>query len=290
MRILDVIPFGYCSGVLAALKTALEYAKAHHDEEIYLLGMLVHNEDSVALLERLGVHVLDERKGSLQDQLEAIPDEVTVIFSAHGHPSVYEEIAARKRIKTIDTTCKFVLENHHLAQKTYASSDDIVYIGSKGHLESIGFLADLPRVSFYDVKSKTLSIRGNLKSPEVYAQTTLGKDELEMAMEEIAKRYPGARLEKGRCQATTLRQDALIKILSTQEVDTLIVLGSKTSNNSKKLAEIGERYGVRSHLCLNLSEVKSLDLSSSKVIALSSGASTSRECYLEVKDYLSSLS
>ena len=290
MKIIKVIPFGYCAGVVKAMDLALAYAKDHPEEQIYLLGMLVHNEDSVLELTQLGVHVLDEKKAPLLEQLKGLPDGVTVIFSAHGHPSAYEDICAEKHIKTIDTTCVFVRQNHFLAMKEYQQSEDIIYIGSKGHLESEGFIADLPKVSFYDVKSKTLEIKGELHSPKLYAQTTLGKQELEAACAAILSSYPNATLIKGRCHATSQRQEALISAIKKHHPTCLIVLGSATSNNSKKLAEIGESMGVTSHLCLNLLEVKQLSFAKEDVILLCSGASTSRERFLEVERYLSSLS
>ena len=290
MKTIDVIPYGYCSGVYHALSIATSYASTHKEEEIYLLGMLVHNEDSVSALANLGVHILDERKAPLLDQLKALPDGVTVIFSAHGHPDEYETIAKAKHIKTIDTTCRFVLETHEDAKEVYKRSEDIIYIGSKGHLEAIGFLANLPRVSFFDVKSKTFEIKGELHAPIMFSQTTLGNDELIEATDIIKKTYPEARLAKGRCFATSMRQEALAKALQEEGVDALIVLGSTTSNNSKKLAEIGINKNIPTYLCLNLEDVKRLDLSSYRCIVLASGASTSRECYLQVKSYLSALS
>lgn len=290
MKIHLVKPFGYCSGVVHAMDMALHYASTHKEEEIYLLGMLVHNEDSVASLTRLGVHILDEKKEDLETQLKNLPDGVTLLFSAHGHPSHYEEIAKEKHIKTIDTTCRFVKENEANARKEYQHSEDIIYIGSKGHLESEGFLANLPRVSFFDVKTNSLMIRGDISKPSLYCQTTLGMSEIERAISEIQKHFKDAKLIKGRCHATSLRQDALMKTLEKEKVDCLLVLGSSTSNNSKKLAEIGLRFGIDSYLCLNIHEVRKLDFSKYTSIAVATGASTSRQTALEVIDYLSLLS
>ena len=289
MEITLLKPFGYCQGVIVAFSKALEYAARHKDEKIYMLGMLVHNEDAVATISSYGVIVLDERKAPLSTQLENIEDGATVIFSAHGHPPVYEEIAQRKHLKTIDTTCIHVEETRLDAETVYQNSHDMIYIGSKGHLEAEGFLAHFPFCSFYDVKSKQLEIKDALSSPKVYAQTTLGYFELDEAMQCIQIAYPNATLVKGRCLATSLRQQEVVRYLEEDRPDALIILGSKTSNNSKKLAEIGQSYQVPTFLCLNLEEVKKVDFSQFQKIAISSGASTSRETCLEVRDYLASL-
>ena len=296
MRIISLVmeitllkPFGYCQGVIVAFSKALEYASSHKDEKIYMLGMLVHNEDAVKTISSYGVKVLDERVAPLLEQLEAIEDGATVIFSAHGHPPIYEEIAKQKHLKTIDTTCVHVEETRLDAADIYQNSHDMIYIGSKGHLEAEGFLAHFPYCSFFDVKSKKLDVKDKLIAPQVYAQTTLGYFELDGAMQAIQKEYHDAKLVKGRCLATSLRQQEVVRCLEETRPDALIILGSKTSNNSKKLAEIGESYHVPTFLCLNLEEVKKVDLSHFRKVAISSGASTSRETCLEVKDYLASL-
>ena len=287
MRVIKVLPYGYCSGVTNALARSLEYAESHPDESIAMVGMLVHNEDAIRPFLDRGVKVLDERNGDLGDQLEKLEDGTTVIFSAHGHPRRYEEIARRKNMKVVDTTCRFVQEN--LERALCLGNEDLIYIGSNGHLECNAFLENAPWASFYDVKSNELVIRGKLSSPTLLAQTTLSSSEIDQAREQIKKLYPIPTATKLRCFATELRQDNLKKALHDNPIDCLIVLGSKTSNNSKKLFEIGEESGIDSYLCLNNSELKSLDLSKYSCLALSSGASTSKSTYEEALSYLESI-
>ena len=287
MNVIKVLPYGYCSGVTNALARALDYAEKHPDESIAMLGMLVHNEDTIAPFLERGVKVLDERSGDLGEQLENLEDGTTVIFSAHGHPKRYEEIARRKSMKVVDTTCRFVQEN--LERALSLGSEDLIYIGSKGHLESNAFLENTPWASFYDVKNNELVVRGKLSSPVLLAQTTLSSSEIDLAREQIKKLYPIPNATELRCFATELRQDNLKKALNQHSIDCLIVLGSKTSNNSKKLFEIGKEFGIDSYLCLNLSDLKSLNLSKYSCLALASGASTSKSTYEEALSYLESL-
>ena len=208
-----------------------------------------------------------------------------VVLSAHGHPSAYDDLAREKGIEIIDATCRFVNENLDLALK---SDRPVLYIGLSGHLESEAFLANCPDAFFYDVKSRRcagiLVLKGKGVDPLIITQTTLSKDEIDFAMADIRSLFPNAVLSKERCASTTLRQKALKEM--PDDVDAVIVLGSKRSNNSLKLAEIAASRGVETYLCLDLEDVKKLDLHEKRRAALISGASTSGETFDEVLTYL----
>lgn len=288
MEIIKVSPFGYCEGVVRALNMALDYALSHKREDIYLLGMLVHNEDALKRLIEAGVHILDEKKAPLEAQLERVPNGASVLFSAHGHPSFYEEIASRKHLKTIDTTCIYVNENLFKAKNAIEEGRSILYIGSAGHLEAVAFLQNVEVASFYDVKSNRFFQKGEPPF-DVFTQTTLGEDEIETSLSYLKQHHLPYRLIQGRCKATKMRQENLKKAIATHHPDLIIVLGSKTSNNSLKLLDIASKSGKPCYLCLNKSEVMTLDLSNYNTTILCSGASTSRETLLEVESYLLSL-
>ena len=285
MDVLPLRPSGYCAGVTEAIALAIQAKKLHTDQNVYLLGLLVHNEDAVASLEKLGLIPLDERERPLLDYLFDLKKGDVVVFSAHGHPKAYDDLAKEKGIEIVDATCRFVNENLDLA---LSSSRPILYIGLAGHLESEAFLANCPDAFFYDVKSRKclgiLALKGKGIDPLIITQTTLSKDEIDFAMSDIRVFFPHAELAKERCASTTLRQKALKEMPS--DVDCVIVLGSKRSNNSLKLAEIAASRGVDSYLCLDLEEVKKLDLHQKRRAALISGASTSGETFDEVLTYL----
>ena len=285
MDVLPLRPSGYCAGVTEAIALAIQAKKLHPDQNVYLLGLLVHNEDAVASLEKLGLIPLDERERPLLDYLFDLKKGDVVVFSAHGHPKAYDDLAKEKGIEIVDATCRFVNENLDLA---LSSSRPILYIGLAGHLESEAFLANCPDAFFYDVKSRKcmgiLALKGKGIDPLIITQTTLSKDEIDFAMSDIRVFFPHAELAKERCASTTLRQKALKEMPS--DVDCVIVLGSKRSNNSLKLAEIAASKGVDSFLCLDLEEVKKLDLHQKRRAALISGASTSGETFDEVLTYL----
>jgi Penicillin tolerance protein len=284
MEVYPVVPFGYCAGVQGALKLAETAVKENPNRTVYLLGMLVHNEDAVASLKALGLKLLDEKDAPLEQQLLAIPDGQVVLFSAHGHDHHFDEIALEKNLKIYDATCPFVTLN----LKEALSHPSVIYIGVAGHLESLAFLANDPAAIFYDVKTVSYDrskVFGD--APYVISQTTLSERELQKAHEQILKDFPKAIIGSERCHSTTLRQEALKRIPS--DCDLVIVLGSKRSNNSLKLAEIATSAGYPTHLVLDLPALKALNLQHKKKAALCSGASTSSDCFNACLAYLKSL-
>ena len=287
MNVITLNPHGYCLGVNHALRLALQAKKDYPDRKVYLLGLLVHNEEAMEYLSSQGLIPLDERKKPRLDYLLEREKGDVVVFSAHGHPDAYEDFARDKGLVVIDATCRFVMDNRRAAE---LAETPVLYIGVEGHLESESFLANCPEALFYDVKSgrcNFLKLKGRTETPTVITQTTLSLTEVEEAMEDIRTLFPKAMLLKERCHSTSLRQQAILSL--PKDVDAVIVLGSARSNNSLKLAELSRDRGFETHLCLGLTEVKRLDLTEKKKVALCSGASTSEATYQAVLSYLSSL-
>lgn len=287
MQVVVVSPYGYCSGVLSAISLALKAKKDNPSTPVYLLGMLVHNEDAVKMLSGHGLLLLDERVAPLERELREVKPGSVLIFSAHGHPEGWESIARERNLKIIDASCRFVKENL-IFGKEAASSNPLIYIGVRGHLESEAFLSNVRSAAFYDVKTNKFEkekVHG--EQPIVISQTTLSYLELEEAHKEIKKLFPKALIGKERCHSTSFRQDAIKKL--DKDIDMVIILGSKLSNNSKKLEEIAKSEGFEARLVLDEQELRSLDLGNIKKVALASGASTSKETFLACKAYLESL-
>lgn len=279
---IPVTPFGYCSGVERALSLALKAKREHPKQNVYLLGMLIHNETALEELKGQGLFVLSEKDCPLEEALSSLKEGDVVVFSAHGHPSCFDEMAKKKKLIVYDATCLFVKGNMGLGKKL----NPLIYLGLRGHLESEAFLANCPRAYFYDVKSGQGNWQEASETPSVLAQTTLGGMEIEAAMQDIQARFPEAKLIKGRCLATAERQAAVLE--ASKKADATLILGSDASNNTLKLKEIAEKSGPV-FLCLGLEETRKLDLSLFHSVALASGASTSKATFLEVKDYLERL-
>ncbi len=286
MEVKLVKPCGYCLGVTQAMKIAEKAKMDYPDKKVYLLGLLVHNEDAVKELSSLGLIVLDERKKGLKESLLEIEEGSVVVFSAHGHPEEYNEIAKDRGLIQIDATCCHVQENLEYARENQDSG--IIYVGAKGHLEAEAFRANLP-CCFYDVKSNELL--GELPKgdePLIVSQTTLSYEEVSRAFMAIRNLKPNARLGKERCLATSSRQNALKKAIE-EGVDGVFVIGSSLSSNTKKLRDIALSYHLPTFMALNEDELRSLDIPEMKKAAVVSGASTDIATALRCASYLKGL-
>lgn len=283
MNILLAKPFGYCYGVSKAMEIALKAKEEHPASEVYLIGAPVHNEDAISALLSKGLRLLDGDFDSLLRRMEGLEKGSIVVFSAHGHPSSFDEAAKRKGFQIYDGTCAFVKENLGTA---LLSHHPIIYVGQEKHAEKEAFLASCPKAFYFNSKDGEGDWRKCPASPEIVCQTTLSGDEVEKAFAEIKAAFPEARLAKERCTATRVRQEKVAEL--SKKADAAIVLGSSTSNNASKLYEIA-KSNCPAWLCLDEKEVAKLDLSPYGTLLVCSSASTSKEIVERTLAYLSSL-
>jgi len=282
MDILILQPHGYCPGVKRALELA---QKALKEEEgpLLMIGGLVHNERVLAELKKDGI--IFPTSEPLDTILGADKND-RLLFSAHGHPLAYEELAALRGLRYYDGTCPFVQENLEAALSFEGA---ILYLGIAGHDEAVAFQCNVPDCSFYDVKTgewNPIKLKGQELPVGIICQTTLGNDEIETALKAIREYLPDVTVLKENCPSSKARQKVIENL---KDVDALIIMGSPTSANSKQLVRIGESKGIESHLCLDVEAVKALDLSGKKKIALGSGASVPEATLQEALSYLRSL-
>lgn len=282
MIINKVEPQGFCNGVKYALRLV---QKAINDPEvekpIYLLGNLIHNHFVMDDLKKQGVKIIDNNKTRLE-MLDDI-DEGTVVFSAHGvSPKVYEK-AKSKGLNIIDATCPNVLIIHNRI-KTYLEQDYlIIYIGSKKHPECEGVLDISDNINLI---TSILDIDNlEIKNQNIYItnQTTLSKFELQAIYDKLQLKYPNAIIDNKICNATTLRQEAVMNIKDSK---LCIVVGDKTSSNSNKLVSVASTKGLESILIDDYNDLTKLDLSNFDSISITSGASTPSFVVDEVIKYL----
>lgn len=284
MEVHIISPFGFCSGVKNAIEMAKK-AKKEYKKDIYLLGMIVHNEEVVLELEKENMHIIDERKVDLLEELKKIPDGSVVIYSAHGHPSIYEEIAKKKNLIQIDATCPFV--NLNIIEANKFEKGTTIYIGSAKHLEAMAFFANCPDSYFFDIDTFSFLRKGDKNPKHIITQTTLSEEEISQAIEMIKKDYKDAKLEKSVCFSTKKRQEAIKNL--PLDYDAILVIGSSYSSNTNKLATIAKDKGYKTYRALNLEELKRLDFKGIRKIAIATGASTSTKTLEECSSYLSSL-
>jgi 4-hydroxy-3-methylbut-2-enyl diphosphate reductase len=264
-KVLLAAPRGYCAGVERAVE-AVERALALHGAPVYVRKQIVHNLHVVRDLEAMGAIFVEE--------IDEVPEGAQAVLSAHGSPpSVFDE-AGRRGLDLIDATCPLVTKVHVEARRFAAEDRTIVLIGHAGHEEVEGTSGQSPErtVLVQDVQdARTVSLPDG---PLAYlTQTTLSVDETSEIVAVLTQRFP--HLEgpprEDICYATQNRQDAVKALVPN--VDVLLVIGSKNSSNSNRLAEVARERGVPGYLVDDETEVDAAWLERANVVGLTSGAS-----------------
>ena len=282
MKVSILEPSGYCVGVERAMKMAIDTKKNNPSKEVVVLGMLVHNEDSLKELEKYGIKTIYQPNCSLEQLIEKISKPSTVILTAHGHSKSVEEKLFKNGHEIVDATCPFVKNSFDEIRKSHSP---IFYIGVKNHPEATAALSISEKVTLIDVKDpKNPNVKCD--SPLVISQTTLSKYEIEHINKEIKDKYPSAKFLNGICNASTARQDALMNI--PNDVELIYVVGGANSNNSKTLFNLATKLYPNKKVILiqNASDINKKDLKGLSHIAISSGASTPKQIINEIKNKL----
>jgi 4-hydroxy-3-methylbut-2-enyl diphosphate reductase len=265
-KVLLASPRGYCAGVERAVET-VERALDLYGPPVYVRKQIVHNLHVVRDLEARGAVFVDEET--------EVPEGETVVFSAHGvAPSVHANAAAR-RLNTIDATCPLVTKVHVQARRYAADGYTVVLIGHAGHEEVVGTMGEAPESitlveSVEDVERLALAPDTRLA---YVTQTTLSVDETGEIITALRRRFPDIHAPKKEdiCYATSNRQWAVKEMLN--EIDLLLVIGSRNSSNSNRLVEVAHANGVASHLIDDETEIDEAWLAGVSVVGVTSGAS-----------------
>ena len=264
MEVRVIEPHGMCAGVNAAIAKALKL------RNVYCLHELVHNEIVIEELRALGFRFVE--------RIEDVPEGETVVFSAHGVPPRTREIAAARRLKVVDTTCPFVARVHRTARAFAERGLPVVVIGKPEHVEVQGIAGECAGgVAAYGSKDVTLAEGTRLG---VVSQTTMNADEVARQVAELRGRYVVEAMAEV-CNATKERQDAVKAFCAKCAGAAVLVLGSRTSSNTRRLAEVAEQAGARAFMAGTLDELKTLDLSGIEVLGVTSGASTPERFFME---------
>ncbi len=281
MKVEILEPKGYCAGVKHAIELAFKARKDNPNKEVFVLGMLVHNNFVVKELENANIKIIDD--------INEIPNESVIVFSAHGHNEALDSIARSKNLIIYDAICPKVLRNIQIIKNELSKGHQIIYIGKEGHPEANACLSLSKKVILYTkniLKDNYLLFD---ESPLIINQTTLNILEIKEIHKEILKVIPKARIANEICNATRLRQEA-IKELDNQ-VDGIIVVGDKASSNTKRLLEIAKAThpNIESIMISDDSELRDKFLQNKNHIVISSGASTPEKIinviYKRILDY-----
>ena len=284
MAITLLKPIGHCFGVLKAIEIAKKTKEQYKDKNVYVFGLLVHNEEVVKELDKLGIKTIEMNEGNALELLNKFTPHDVVIFTAHGHPQAYEDILNKNNVTYVDATCSKVKDCFNVIKQ----AEEVIYIGKNHHPETVAALTMNPHAYLYDISGVPFDY-SQLKSdhPLVINQTTLSFLELEQIHAEIKNKLPRATFYDEICNATLLRQQA-IKDLK-DDVDTIIIVGSKKSSNTMKLYELAKSLHPNKQTILinNVDELKDYQLTFKSAV-VASGTSTSIETINAVKDYASS--
>ena len=263
-------PRGFCAGVDRAIEI-VERALDIFGAPIYVRHEVVHN--------RYVVDCLKEKGAIFVEELTEIPDNATVIFSAHGVSQAVRKEAAERQFQVFDATCPLVTKVHLEVARHAKNNDDVILIGHAGHPEVEGTLGQYNSTSegnIYLVETVEdvcqLEINNNSKLAFV-TQTTLSVDDTIIIIDELKKRFPdihGPRKDDI-CYATQNRQDS-VKELS-DNCDIILVVGSLNSSNSNRLKELAANKGVESYLIDNSTELNKDWFKNKKCIGITAGAS-----------------
>ena len=277
-RVLLASPRGYCAGVERAVET-VERALEHYGAPIYVRKQIVHNIHVVRDLEARGAIFVDEET--------EVPEGATVVYSAHGvAPAVYEN-SARLGHNVIDAVCPLVTKVHVQARRYAEEGYTIVLIGHQGHEEVVGTTGEAPDATVLVQtveEAEALDLPADARLAYV-TQTTLSVDETGEIISVLRRRFPDIRAPRKEdiCYATSNRQWAVKEML--EEIDLLLVIGSRNSSNSNRLVETARTAGTTSYLIDDETEIDPAWLEGCETVGITSGASAPEKLVGRVCDW-----
>jgi 4-hydroxy-3-methylbut-2-enyl diphosphate reductase len=280
LKVLIAAPRGFCAGVDRAIQI-VELALERFGAPVYVRHEIVHNRFVVERLRGLGAIFVDE--------LDEVPNDRPVVFSAHGVPKSVPAAAQTRGLTYVDATCPLVSKVHRQAQRLIEEGRHILFIGHAGHPEVIGTFGQVPEGSITlvetveDAKAVSVPGTGNLA---FLTQTTLSVDDTAAIVDALKERFPAIRAPRSEdiCYATSNRQAAVKAIAAG--CDRMLVIGAPNSSNSLRLAEVAERLGVPSRLIERAADIDWDWLGQPATVGITAGASAPEVLVREVVDVL----
>ncbi len=279
MRILLANPHGFCAGVVMAVES-LERALELFGPPLYVFHEIVHNRHVVEEFRRKGV--------TFVESVEEVPPGATLMYSAHGVAPEVRETARRRRLRAIDATCPLVTKVHlraiHLAQQGYT----LILIGHAGHDEIVGVLGEVPgRIHLVETPEDVDRLPLSDTAAVAYlTQTTLSIDDANRVIAALRRRFPHivAPAKEDICYATQNRQEGVRAL--AREADLVLVVGSRNSSNSLRLAEVAREYGAAAYLIDNVTDIDPAWFDGVETVGLTAGASAPEFLVSQCLDWL----
>ena len=261
MKILLAKDAGYCFGVRDAVNLA--YETAEKEGEVYMLGHIVHNESVVKELEKIGTKVIDD--------LNEIPDNKPILFRAHGTvPKIWDE-AEKKGINIIDATCPLVTEIHEEVQKLAAENRRIIIIGDHGHDEVNGIMEQVQDSIVVANPEEAIRLR-KMKKAGVVSQSTQMIENVQKIINILIGKVFDLRFVNTICFPTRRNHEQIKSLAELSDI--MIVIGSFTSANSKRLTELAKERNERTYQVTCANDLDSDWFQQSDTVGISAGAST----------------
>ncbi len=280
LKVLLAGPRGFCAGVDRAIKI-VEEALRRFGAPVYVRHEIVHNRFVVESLEAQGARFVEE--------LDEVPPDAPVVFSAHGVPKRVPEDAQRRNLFYLDATCPLVSKVHREAERHFAQNSHILMIGHAGHPEVIGTMGQLPdgAMTLIEDADAARSVQPPPGPLSYITQTTLSVDDTAEIVAILRERFPNIEVPRKEdiCYATTNRQ-AAVKAIAPR-ADMVVVIGAPNSSNSQRLREVAERAGC-AHTAL-VQRARDLDLDALRAVrtlGLTAGASAPEVLVDEVLAHL----
>ena len=280
LKVLIAAPRGFCAGVDRAIQI-VELALGRFGAPVYVRHEIVHNRFVVDRLKKMGAVFVDE--------LDEVPDDRPVVFSAHGVPKSVPANACDRGLTYVDATCPLVSKVHRQAERLIEDGLHILFIGHSGHPEVIGTFGQVPEGAITLIETVEDSRSVDVGDPAKLAfltQTTLSVDDTAAIVEALKARFPNIRSPRSEdiCYATSNRQSAVKAIAA--ECDRMLVIGAPNSSNSLRLAEVAERLNVPARLIERASNIDWDWLGQPKTLGVTAGASAPELLVREVIDAL----
>jgi 4-hydroxy-3-methylbut-2-enyl diphosphate reductase len=269
IKVLLSNPRGFCAGVDRAIEI-VERALTMHGSPIYVRHEVVHN--------RFVVEDLEKKGAVFVENLDEVPQDSILIFSAHGVSHAVRREAAHRKLKVFDATCPLVTKVHVEVAKMRKDGKEIIMIGHQGHPEVEGTMGQIEGKdngmylveTELDVEALVVKDEGNLA---YVTQTTLSVDDAARIVDALKRRFPMITGPKKDdiCYATQNRQDAVKKMVN--QCDLVIVVGSPNSSNSNRLCEVARNANVEAYMVDRAEQLQENWFDGKKVIGITSGAS-----------------
>lgn len=280
LQLMIAAPRGFCAGVDRAIRI-VELAIEKYGAPVYVRHEIVHN--------KFVVDGLKARGAIFVETLDAVPDGVPVVFSAHGVPKAVPAKAEARGLSYFDATCPLVSKVHSQAERMVEQGRHILFIGHAGHPEVIGTFGQVPEGSMTLIESEEDARNINPDASHALGfltQTTLSVDDTAEIIATLQQRFPDIQGPRGEdiCYATSNRQAAVKAIAS--HCQAFLVIGAPNSSNSLRLSELAAREGVKSRLIRRADEIELDWLEGVTSLGITAGASAPEILVREVVDYL----